>query len=101
LRYISGIIHEEDIETVQKELKQLALPAQQEVEAFHEIEEWREKLLAGDNDLMNTLLVQFKNADRQYLRQLLRNANKESQQNKPPKSSRLLFKYLKNLQEEA
>jgi len=38
-------------------------------------------------------------ADRQQLRQLVRNANKESQQNKPPKASRLLFKYLKELQE--
>jgi len=99
LRYISGIMSEEDIETIQIQLKQLALPHQQDVEAFHEIEEWRDKLIAGDNNLMNELIEQFASADRQHLRQLVRNASKEAQLNKPPKSSRLLFKYLKELQD--
>lgn len=99
LRFISGIMSEEDVETLQRQLKQIAIPHQQETEAFHEIEEWREKLVAGDDELMNQLIEQFSNADRQHLRQLVRNAGKEAQQNKPPKSSRLLFKYLKALQE--
>lgn len=100
LRFISGIISEEDIETIQAQLKQLALPLQQDVDVFHEIEEWRDRLLTGDNDLNNDLineLVDTLNADRQHLRQLVRNANKEEQQNKPPKASRLLFKYLRGL----
>lgn len=96
LRYISGIISEEEVDIIQAQLKQLALPHQQDVEAFHEIEEWREKLLAGDNDLINEL-VETSNADRQHLRQLVRNATKEAQLDKPPKASRLLFKYLRDL----
>ena len=96
LRFISGIMSEEDVETIQKELKQLSLPHQQETEEFHQVETWRDQLIAGDNDLSNEL-VQTLNADRQHLRQLVRNANKEAQQNKPPKASRLLFKYLKEL----
>jgi len=99
LRYISGIMSEEETETIQKQLKQLAIPKQEEVSAFHEVETWRDRLLEGDNDLMNELVSQFLNCDRQYLRQLIRNSNKENQQNKPPKSSRLLFKYLRELQE--
>jgi ribosome-associated protein len=100
LRYISGIMKEEQVETIQIQLKQLALPQQQEVEAFHELEQWRDQLIGGDSDLLNNLVNQFAHADRQHLRQLVRNANKEAQQNKPPKSSRLLFQYLKALQEE-
>ena len=96
LRYISGIIGEEDIATIQNQLKQLALPQQQEVEAFHELEKWRDNLIAGDNDLLNELVGTL-NADRQHLRQLIRNADKEAQLNKPPKASRLLFKYLNEL----
>ena len=99
LRFISGIMKEEDIEKIQLELRKIAIPQQQENKAFHELEEWRDKLIAGDNDLMNEL-VSTLNADRQRLRQLVRNANKEAQEKKPPKSSRLLFKYLKELQEE-
>ena len=96
LRYISGIISEEDIDTIQSQLQQLALPHQQEVESFHKMEEWRDQLIKGDNELINEL-VETLDADRQHLRQLVRNANKEASQNKPPKASRLLFKYLKDL----
>ena len=98
LRFISGIMSEEDVETIQLQLRQIAIPHQQETEIFHEIEEWRDNLIAGDNDLMNELVTTV-NADRQHLRQLVRNASKEAQQNKPPKSSRILFKYLKELQD--
>ena len=98
LRFISGIMVEEDINTIRLQLKQIAIPHQQETEAFHELEEWRDKLIAGDNDLSNELVTTL-NADRQHLRQLIRNASKEAQLNKLPKSSRVLFKYLKDLQE--
>ena len=100
LRFISGIMIEEDVETIQLQLKKIAMPHQQETEAFHELEEWRDKLITGDNDLINELVTTL-NADRQHLRQLVRNASKEAQLDKPPKSSRILFKYLKELQEES
>uniref|UniRef100_UPI001319FC5D dual-action ribosomal maturation protein DarP n=1 Tax=Bacillus mycoides TaxID=1405 RepID=UPI001319FC5D len=38
-------------------------------------------------------------ADRQQLRSLIRNAKKEKEGNKPPKSSRLIFQYLRELAE--
>ena len=99
LRFISGIMSEEDVETIQRQLKKIALPHQQETEEFHALEAWRDKLIAGDNDLMNELITTL-NADRQHLRQLVRNASKETQLDKPPKSSRILFKYLKELKNE-
>jgi ribosome-associated protein len=97
LRFISGIIGEEDVDLINTQLKQIALPQQQQNEEFHQIEEWRDKLIAGDDNLINELVNQLENVDRQHLRQLVRNASKEAQLNKPPKSSRLLFKYLKEL----
>lgn len=100
LRYLSGIMPEEDTDLIRLQLKKIALPLQQETDAFHEIEQWRDRLIAGDNDLINELLDQFQQADRQHLNQLIRNANKEIQLNKPPKSSRLLFKYLQALQDD-
>lgn len=103
LRFISGIMPEEDIDTIRLELKRIALHLQQSSDAFHEVEQWRDQLLSDDNslvnDLINELLEKFATANRQTIRQLVRNASKEAQQNKPPKASRLLFKYLKELQE--
>ena len=43
------------------------------------------------------LLNDHPHADRQQLRQLIRNAQKETELAKPPKSSRLLYRYLKVL----
>lgn len=98
LRFISSIMEEEDVETIQRELKQLALPQQKETEELHQLENWRDQLIDGDNDLIEQLVTEV-NADRQKMRQLIRNTNKEAQQNKPPKSYRLLFQYLKELKE--
>ena len=99
LRFISSIIKEEDTDTIRLELNRIALPQQQGNDAFHDVENWRDRLIAGDNELINELLDKYPQADRQHIRQLVRNAVKETQQNKPPKASRLLFKYLKELQE--
>ncbi len=101
LRYISGIIKEEDTDTIRQQLERMALPRQQAKDAFHEVENWRDRLLAGDNELINELLEKYAQADRQHIRQLVRNAAREAQNNKPPKSSRLLFQYLKELKEDA
>ncbi|MEH6457533.1 MAG: ribosome biogenesis factor YjgA [Cocleimonas sp.] len=98
LRFISSVMPEEDIEAIQLQLRILAQPIEQANDEFHQVEAWRDQLIAGDNDLLNTLVDEIQ-ADRQQLRQLVRNATKEVEQNKPPKASRLLFKYLTELQE--
>ncbi|MFC1664633.1 ribosome biogenesis factor YjgA [Pseudomonadota bacterium] len=98
LSYIGGLIPEEDYETIQRELENLDRPQRQEVKAFHEIELWRDALIANNEELLAELIERFADIDRQHIRQLIRNANKEKQQNKPPKSSRALFRYLSELQ---
>jgi len=64
---------------------------------FHRIERWRDRLL---QDTTNTVLTEFMQehpqADGGQIRQLVRNANKEHQLQKPPKSSRMLFRLLRD-----
>ena len=67
---------------------------------LHRLEKWRNELIAGDNEALEEVFAAFPNADRQHLRQLVRNAQKEEEAGKPPKSSRELFRYLRGLQEE-
>lgn len=98
LNYIGGLMPDEDFDTIQKQLGGLGRPHRQQVKAFHEIEHWRDALLEGNEALLEELIQRFESVDRQHLRQLIRNANKEIQQNKPPKSSRTLFRYLSELQ---
>ena len=54
-------------------------------------------MLAEGNEALTELFEECPDADRQHIRQLVRNAQKESQAGKPPKSSRLLYQYLKGL----
>ena len=100
LQYIAGLMREVDAAAVQQALDGFHRPQQQEVEALHEVEAWRDALLAGDDALLDELVRRFQHADRQHLRQLARNANRERQLNKPPKSARALFRELSALRSE-
>ena len=100
LRYIAGRFNEEDIDAIEFTMGRQNAPQKQAVERLHRVEKWRDKLIAGDNELLTELISQFSECDAQYLRQLIRNANKEAKTNKPPKSARLIFKYLTELDEQ-
>ena len=99
LKFITGLMHKEDVTAIEVEIRRQNLPDKQAIERFHQLEQWRDSLIAGDKSLINDLIQQFTQIDRQYLNQLIRNATKETKLNKPPKSSRALFQYLKELQE--
>lgn len=66
---------------------------------FHRIEEWRDGLVEGDMAILEKIVDEFPDADRQRLAQLARNAKNEKKKNKPPKSARALFKALRELSE--
>lgn len=71
------------------------------VNEFHEVEKWRDKLIAdgiaGGASAMSEFLSLHPDVDRQRLNQLIRGAVREASMEKPPKSSRQLFKYLKEI----
>ncbi len=63
---------------------------------LHWIERTRDKLLADDEAL--TLFIRdYPAADPQEARTLIRNARREQQQSKPPKSFRELFQWIKDV----
>lgn len=99
LQYIGRLMREVDAEPIQQQVDTLQGHSRQAAEALHRIESWRDRLLAEGDHVLEELLGEYPHADRQYLRQLLRNANKELLENKPPKSARGLFRYLRDLLE--
>lgn len=68
-----------------------------EVAAMHRVEAWRERLLADGDAALATLLDEYPEADRQRLRQLVRNTLEERKRNKPPHSFRELYRELRSL----
>ncbi|XQA68250.1 ribosome biogenesis factor YjgA [Xanthomonas sacchari] len=71
--------------------------ARREVAAMHRVEDWRERLLAEGDTALAELLAEHPDADRQRLRQLVRNAKDERLKNKPPHAYRALFRELREL----
>lgn len=96
LQYIGKLLRTADIEPILAAMDGLKLEDAQENARLHRLEQWRDRLLEEGDTALSELLSQHPDADRQHLRQLLRNAQKEQSQNKPPKSARELFKYLRD-----
>ena len=72
--------------------------ARREVAAMHRAEALRDSLIGEVGDAgLTALLAEFPNADRQKLRQLLRNAREEKAKNKPPRAYRELYRDLREL----
>ncbi|MFZ2168499.1 MAG: ribosome biogenesis factor YjgA [Methylococcaceae bacterium] len=97
LKFIAGQLHKIDVEPIQEKLARIKNKSAHAVREHHIVERWRDRLIAEGYDALTELLDKHPDADRQQLRQLVRNAQKEAEAAKPPKSSRLLYRYLKYL----
>ena len=97
LRLIAKLMPSEDLTAIQLELQRLKQPSKQQTAEFHQLEQWRDRLINGDENLLTDLIDQFENIDRQRIRQLVRNAGIEKKRNKAPNAARALFKYLAEL----
>ncbi|MCU4675450.1 ribosome-associated protein [Catenovulum sp. 2E275] len=63
---------------------------------FHQLEDMRDQVITQGDSKINQLVEEFPLLERAKLRQLARQAKKEAEQNKPPKSARQLYQYLKD-----
>jgi len=98
MKFITAHLRNIELDTVNEVLDRIKTKNAHGVREHHQAEQWRDKLIACEgNDELTALLNEQPTADRQHLRQLQRNAQKEAKLEKPPKSSRLLYQYLKEL----
>ena len=67
---------------------------------FHLLESLRDRLLLEGDAALPEVLSKFPRTDRQHLRKLVRQARREQETRQPPRAARLLFRYLRELQEE-
>jgi ribosome-associated protein len=99
LKYIAGQLHQIDVEPYVEKLARIKNKSAHAVREHHLAEQWRDRLIKEGNAAVTELLDDYPEADSQQLRQLVRNAQKEIAAAKPPKSSRLLYRYVKELLE--
>jgi ribosome-associated protein len=100
-QHIGALMRTVDPEPIRLLLANIDLVHRQNRIKFQRLELYRNSLLKGDPAIFDQLASEFPQLDRQHLKQLVRNALKERKQEKPPKNFRLIFEYLKNLNQES
>jgi ribosome-associated protein len=96
MQYIGKLMRDVDPEPIAEQLAALRGESDTAKAEFHALERWRERLLASD-EAVTQWLLDYPDSDAQHLRQLIRNARKEAELGKPPKSSRELFRLLREV----
>ena len=89
-------LDQEGVEAIRYALSVDREKAHRETAAMHRLETWRERLLAEGDDALAEFIAQHPSADRQRLRQLVRNALSERKADKPPHAYRELFRVLRD-----
>ncbi len=100
LQFIGTLMREIDPSTIEEAIENIEMGNYKKAMEFKEIEQWRDDLIAGNTALIEEILEQCPNAERQKLSQLVRSARKEAELNKPPKAFRILFRYLRQIKAE-
>ncbi|MEH6416019.1 ribosome biogenesis factor YjgA [Pseudomonas sp. CGJS7] len=88
---------EQALDALRDALDENGEAARREVAAMHRVEQWRERLLESGDAALAELLDEYPGADRQRLRQLVRNTLEERKRNKPPHSFRELYRELRGV----
>lgn len=95
LQYIGKLMREVDTAPIVAKLEVWSGTSRQHTAWLHQVEQWRDRLLE-DGEALTELLAQYPQADAQHIRTLIRNAQKEKELLKPPKSYRELFQVLRD-----
>jgi ribosome-associated protein len=99
LQYIGKLMRDIDPEPIERALQALDQRHRQDTDTFHELEQLRDNMLAAGAGGVGLATDRWPEADRQQLRQLLLQHQRETQRGKPPAASRKLFRYLRELRE--
>ena len=99
LQYIGKIMRTIDTDIIQHTLDKMDHQSQTYRQHFSQLEGWRDRLITGGMPVIEEFIQQHPEADRQQLRNLQRQANRELEKKKPPAAARKLFAYLRELSE--
>ena len=97
MQYIGRLMRHIDAGPVRNALENIRRGDLDKARCFHKIEQWRDAIKAGEDQVIEEILAGCPDAERKRLTQLARNARDDAQNGKGVKSSRVLFRYLKEV----
>ncbi len=94
MQYIGTLMRKHDPAPIQDALQRLEQGTHQQTEDHRKKEKWRDELIAGNDLLIEEILLQLPHIDRQQLTDLVQKARQErAAKNPAPKAARTLFRY--------
>ncbi len=100
LQFIGTLMRRHKVESVREIVDNTEQATRRKNRAARELEKWRDNLLAGSETVMKEIGSRCPDADLQYVAELVRKAVAEKEASRPPRSARMLFRYLKNVRDE-
>lgn len=97
VRFLGKLLGKEDTDAVQETIERMEARKQGEREHLHLHEGWRDRLIDEGDVALGSFLEHYPQADRQQLRQLIRDARREREREKPPAAARKLFRMIREL----
>ena len=99
LQYIGKLMRTVDTDLIIHTLEKMDHQSQTYRQHFAQLEDWRDRLINQGAPVIEDFIQHYPQADRQQLRNLQRQANREKESNKPPAAARKLFAYLREISE--
>jgi ribosome-associated protein len=96
-KFIGKLLRRMDAEPIRAGLATIKNEGADAVRLQHLCERWRDRMLAEGDPAVNEFVGDHPEADRRKLRQLAQGGRRERDEGKPPRSARLLFRYLREV----
>lgn len=97
IRYLGRLLRDIDAREIRAAVEDLRAASDEAKARLRRLERWRERLVEEGDEALRELLEAHPHADRQQLRQLIRNARRERDEGRAPHSYRQLFQFLRDL----
>jgi len=98
-KLISKLLSDADTTAIQQAVDAFKAPQREAIAELHAIEDWRERLITDDDAALTEFISQYSSADRQQLRQIIRNAKQTKSPDRNKRAKRELFQLIRELAE--
>jgi ribosome-associated protein len=96
-KFIGKLLRGLDPEPIRARLADLRGESAEQTRLLHHCEQWRDRMLTDGDAPIDEFVGAHPEAERGKLRQLVRDARREQDAERPPRSARLLFRYLREI----
>lgn len=94
-QYLGRLMRGADADAIREALAALEREAAGRTRHFHELEHWRDRLLAEGDSALDALLAAHPRLQRAPIRSFLEKARREAEAGHPPRAARALFRHLR------